>query len=359
MAKPMRLLALSLLVCLQLIASTKSVEATGVANLSIGVSKARDEAIEDAQRNAVKQALGAIVQNETMLQNYELVYDTIKTKVQGYLKSYSIAYEGSDKANNIYKVTINAQVEELSLADDVSVIANILPKLNYPTISVMMQTSLLNLPSTINSSLVQNTIQNELKRKGFRVVHSKKLKDEVDNNNQALMDDMFEQMNIQSDIVVFVDVDLSDDGEVPYYNDIHSYSSLVSSSIYETQSAKFLGSAQSDSTAGASRVLSGIQEVMKSSAKSNAEDISAEISNAWLEYCYHGFEVKLSTTQKDIEPILKDIKDVKALKEIGKKGTRRTLLVTLDSCNIALFINQLKYKKLAVKSYTSNSIILK
>ncbi|MFA4910895.1 MAG: flagellar assembly protein T N-terminal domain-containing protein, partial [Desulfobacteria bacterium] len=69
---------------------------------------ARDNAIEDALRKAVEQAVGTLVSSETMVENFQLLSDSIYTKTEGYIQKYKIISEAP--AENIYKVNIEATV---------------------------------------------------------------------------------------------------------------------------------------------------------------------------------------------------------------------------------------------------------
>jgi hypothetical protein len=48
---------------------------------------ARDQAIQDALRKAVEQAVGTLVSSETMVQNFQTLNDKIYTQTQGYIQS--------------------------------------------------------------------------------------------------------------------------------------------------------------------------------------------------------------------------------------------------------------------------------
>ncbi len=71
-------------------AQADSVIAEGVANIGNDPAAARDKAIEDALRRAVDQAVGAIVESETLTENYQLISDRIYSHSSGYVQTYNV-----------------------------------------------------------------------------------------------------------------------------------------------------------------------------------------------------------------------------------------------------------------------------
>ncbi len=78
-----------------------------------GISK--QEAINNAIRNATEQALGAYVDSKTMVNKSELIYDKISTASAGYVKGYDVLKEGKDPISGTYKVQIKASIDDFKL----------------------------------------------------------------------------------------------------------------------------------------------------------------------------------------------------------------------------------------------------
>lgn len=99
-------------------------------------SIARDKAIDNAKRLAVEQASRTFVQNETLVQNYQVVYDRIFSKYAGYINTYNIVDE--KREGDEYRVTIEAEVETAKLQEDLdSVLRSILPELGNPRLMII------------------------------------------------------------------------------------------------------------------------------------------------------------------------------------------------------------------------------
>lgn len=113
---------------------TQTVTSEGVAPIVEGnKSIARDNAVTDAQRKAVEQAVGTMVSSETVVQNFQMISDKIYSQSQGYIQSYKILSEGASEAT-VYKVTIQAAVSTGGLKNDLTALGMLMQKKGMPRI---------------------------------------------------------------------------------------------------------------------------------------------------------------------------------------------------------------------------------
>ena len=71
----------------------KEVVSSGMGSITGGdIAHARDDAIEDALRTGVEQALGMILSSESLVENFQLIEDKIFTKTQGYVQNYQVIH---------------------------------------------------------------------------------------------------------------------------------------------------------------------------------------------------------------------------------------------------------------------------
>ena len=88
---------------------SRTVAAEGVAMVQQGaLDIARDAAVEDAQKRAVEQAIGILIDSQTQVENYQVISDKILSQTKGYIKRYSIAGEVNE--GSLLRVRINAEV---------------------------------------------------------------------------------------------------------------------------------------------------------------------------------------------------------------------------------------------------------
>jgi hypothetical protein len=112
------------------------VQAEGIAGIHKDfVDIARDRALSDAQRQAVEQAVGVMIENETLVENYQVISDKILSRSKGYIQSYQIISEGREK--DIYKVLIEAKVSIGQLQDDLQAIRLIIARKSKPRMMIL------------------------------------------------------------------------------------------------------------------------------------------------------------------------------------------------------------------------------
>ena len=88
-------------------------EAAGLARLYSGEEKqAKEEALRDAMKNAVEQGVGAVLNSETEVENFQVISDKILKKSKGAIKSYQILREGAVDNGVNYEVVISAVVDD-------------------------------------------------------------------------------------------------------------------------------------------------------------------------------------------------------------------------------------------------------
>jgi hypothetical protein len=153
---------------------------TGVGTiLNNDVAAERDQALDDAMRNAVEQGLGTYIKSETLVQNFQLVDDRILSWSAGYVKKYDILSEG--KKTDVYEVQIRALVNLADLRADDGALAALIEKEN-PRVMVMIAEQ--NVGDTNNLhyfeadlTAAETAIIDVLRNKGFEVVDQAQAKE--------------------------------------------------------------------------------------------------------------------------------------------------------------------------------------
>ena len=92
-----------------------------------GVGTDKTEALKDAYRDAVEQAVGMYVDAEQMIKDEELVKDQILTQSNAYIEKYEVAKE-TTKPNGLVEVQILAEVRKRELTRKIS---DVMPEKKY------------------------------------------------------------------------------------------------------------------------------------------------------------------------------------------------------------------------------------
>ncbi len=144
-----------------------TVESQGVAAIVQGNRDiSRDKAIEDALRNAVEQATGSLIENETLVENYQLLSDKIYSQSKGYVQTYEVLDEKVDQG--LYRVTIQATVASGDLKHDLRALNVLMRQVRKPRVMVLFEESI---SEGVNSGrLAEDAISKVLLDSGFKLV---------------------------------------------------------------------------------------------------------------------------------------------------------------------------------------------
>lgn len=140
---------------------------------------ARDQAIQDALRKAVEQAVGTLVSSETMVQNFQTLSDKIYTQSQGYIQNYQIVSE--TPGPNVHQVTIRATVALGNLEKDLQALGFLLGQVGKPRIMILVAEQQIGQQyynywwgthrgTQADLNVAENTIMDRFREKGFDIV---------------------------------------------------------------------------------------------------------------------------------------------------------------------------------------------
>ena len=146
---------------------------------------ARDNAINDALRKAVEQAVGTMVSSETLVQNFQTLNDRIYTQTQGYVQNYKIL--GENPGPDLHRVTVQAAVAMGDLQKDLQALGILLGQVGKPRIMILIAEQNIGQQyynywwgqqrgAQTDLTIAENTIMDHFREKGF---------DFVDNSAQS------------------------------------------------------------------------------------------------------------------------------------------------------------------------------
>ncbi len=158
---------------------TKTVTAEGVAVIQGGAKDiARDQAVEDAQKRAVEQAVGLLIDSQTQVENYQLISDKILSQTKGYITRYNIA--GETQEDTLLRVKINAEVSLGKLTDDLSGIGILLGQMHKPRTMILIAEQNVghewyawwwgHRGQTVDMGVVENAFVDVFTQKGFEFI---------------------------------------------------------------------------------------------------------------------------------------------------------------------------------------------
>jgi hypothetical protein len=121
--KKIVLITLSLVFSFSLFAQdTREVEVKGT-----GIK--RDDALQDALRNAISEAIGVSLVSETKVENFMVIQDAIQTRTQGYISNYTIVKETPFPSR--YEIIVKAQVSLNPIKADINYLSQALGGIRF------------------------------------------------------------------------------------------------------------------------------------------------------------------------------------------------------------------------------------
>lgn len=109
----------------------------GVSAITARVDTARDQAISDALRKAVEQGVGAYIDGETQVENFQLISDRIYSRASGFVSSYSVIHE--EQSGGLYRTVVRAVVNTDGIEDDLAAIGILMTEQGRPRVMVLVR----------------------------------------------------------------------------------------------------------------------------------------------------------------------------------------------------------------------------
>jgi hypothetical protein len=162
-------------------AETETVTASGHA---LGTpSSARELALTNALREAVRKGAGVDILTESKVQNFTLEYDRVMTSSFGYIKSYKVISQKYNSAQKQYSVSIKAEVAKGSpKMDQILALRLLLKRMKSPRVMVECEEKIAGI--TGDSNVTQMLIEEMAQKTGFEVFKEKNIKQR--NKREAL-----------------------------------------------------------------------------------------------------------------------------------------------------------------------------
>ncbi len=269
----------------------KTIEAEGVAAITgdgpDAVLNARDEALKRALRRAVEQGVGALIDSESMAQNFQLLNDEIYSQVKGYVSEYDIIADNGGK-DGIYRVTVAATVVLAQLRKDLKALNIIKHEKGNPRIMILFSEVMDGLP--ISGAVAATKMEQIFLKHGFPVVDKAQMMAIQERDATLSYADpqkaaaLGRRFGAEVVIVGQASADLVDSSQ-PYGVSVFYYQSQISAKAIKVDTAMVMaaGSAESDWRKPGQGQGSGRMEAAKESLAAAGETLADNMMNQILE----------------------------------------------------------------------------
>lgn len=149
-----------------------------------GIGQTRQDALQDALRLAVEQAVGVALTSETTVENFVVLRDAIMTRSEGYINSYVITREVPFPDR--YEVTVRAKVTTTPMKADFQLLSRAIGGVRF---LVMYDDRSVNASDVIIYDFAVERVNQFLSQRGYRYIERKRF-DELRREAQGMMNDL-------------------------------------------------------------------------------------------------------------------------------------------------------------------------
>ena len=260
---------------------------------------ARDNAVKDAQRKAVEQAVGAMISSETAVQNFQLLSDKIFSQSQGYIKSYKIVSEGAQEGT-LYRVSIQATVATDGLKNDLGALGLLMQKVEKPSVLFMIAEQNIGQEfyifwwygkseykgQSFEMAASETALKEEFLAKGFNVVDSSVATGKIDVSNAYKIADLTDSgaISIGKQLgaeVVVKGKAIAKEGPRTGGSNVGTYLADITVSALRVDNGGVLASTRGHGVSRNISQITGGTEALERAAKEASEKMIEQITKKW------------------------------------------------------------------------------
>lgn len=135
-------------------------------------ARARDEALQDAFRQAIEKAVGVLVEAQTIVENFKVIEDKIYSKAEGYVGCYNVLQESVEQ--DLCRVTVEAWVLPNALQVDlVNLKVMIKEVIGNPQVMIIIDEQ--NLGEKQHFSIIESRLRTLFSEKGFYLIDQEQI----------------------------------------------------------------------------------------------------------------------------------------------------------------------------------------
>jgi hypothetical protein len=296
------IIAVVVFIPLSAVAENKIVEAQGESISS------KEDALRQAMRLAVEQAVGVFVHSETEVENFELKKDKILSRTQGYVTSYTLLKE--EKVDDVIKVVIRATISLDKIKDDLLAMKILLDSMERPKVMILIKEQLLSADKTTGSAtdqmgmrIAETEMSSLLVDKGFDLVDKAQLEavKNLDQRRQALAGNTVAAkslgLSLGAQYVILGKAVAQDSGEAYPGTGLRSIQASLQAKVIQTQTGLILGSVVKNGVAAHISPLTGATKALQEAVHKAVDQYLVDaITRSFQDYLNNGAPMKLQVT---------------------------------------------------------------
>ena len=275
-------------------AEDKVVETVGASAVS------RADAIRQAMRQAVEEAVGVFVKSETEVANFALVKDKVFSHTEGYVRGYDVLAD--QKTGDGFEVKIRATVSLDQIKDDLIAMKVLLEAMERPLLLVLVEEAYKSMDD-LGMGIAGTELTALLKAKGFDIVDKAQLESvkAKDQARQALAGNDAAAAalgaNFGAQYVIVGKAVAQDAGEAYAGTGLKSIQASLQLKVIQTQTASVLGSVVKNAVSAHMSPLTGATNAFQDAARQAADEYLVNaITDSFQNFLNNGAPIKLQVT---------------------------------------------------------------
>ena len=272
----------------------KAVEVMGTSPFS------REDAVRQAQRSAVEEAVGVFVHSESEVENFELKKDKIISRTQGYITRLTVLE--ARKNVDLHEVTIQATVSLDKIKDDLVAMKILLESMERPTLMILVEEDRQDMgPVGMSTAAAKMTAL--LGDKGFDMVDEKQSERarQLDQGRQALAGNTAAAtmlgLNAGAQYVIVGRAVAHDAGEAYPGTGMKSIHASLQLMVVQTQTGLVLGSVVTNGVSAHVSPLTGADRALEQCARKAVDEYIVDaITRSFQDYLNNGAPLKVHVT---------------------------------------------------------------
>jgi len=275
-------------------ASEKVVEVEGSSFVS------KDDAIRQAQRLAVEQAVGVFIHSKTEVENFAIKKDRIMSRTQGYITRFTILEE--EKTEGLYTVRLSATISMDKIKDDLLAMKILLDSMERPKLMILIEEEYIGMDN-VGMCLAETEMASLLAAKGFDLVDRAQIEKirNLDQSRQALAGNIAAArrlgLDLGSQYVIVGKAVVQDIGEAYPNSGLKSLQASLQLKVIQAQTGLLLGSIVKNGISVHISPLTGAGKSLQIAVQKAVDEYLVDtITNSFQDFLNNGAPLKLHIT---------------------------------------------------------------
>lgn len=293
---------------------------------------AKDEALNRAQRRAIEQGVGTIIDSETMVENFQLLEDKVLSQVKGYITGFKVIKDNKGE-DGVYSITIEATVALAQLEKDVRALNIIKEKKGNPRIMVVMR-EFFEDPEwgadfAKGGEVAQSAIEKELLSLDFPLVDRGQMGDINERDEKIAYDDPAKAAALGrrfgAEVVIVGEATSAQmDQSSPHGVAVYHCDAQVSAKAVKTDTGQII--ARESVTSG--RVVKGgrataAKEALRVAGEKLAKAMRSQILERWRSEAFNTVAIQIIATNADNDrrrALEKDLAAIRGVRNVSERS---------------------------------------